>query len=298
MELRQLRYLVDVVEEGSFTKAAQNAYVAQPGVSAQIRALERELGHTLLDRSGRTVTPTQMGAAVLPHARAALRAIAQIGETVEAMTGLLTGHLTIGTVPSISTDRINLPGLLAGFHHAHPGVDISLTEASSTTLLDSLRDGSLEVALISQGTDATPRGVSTHTLATEPVVVGVGPDHALAGRKHVVLNDLATHALVTLPPGTGTRSRLDDAARKAGAVLQIAFEAGDPKLLVQLASEGLGVVVLPRSQLASAHESGTLNMMSLRNPSLAGHIALAWHSERDLSPTVDAFLAHARCHGQ
>lgn len=75
MELRQLRYLVTIVEAGGFTRAAERVHVAQPGVSAQIRQLERELGQELLDRSGRTVRLTDAGAAVLPYARAALRAI-------------------------------------------------------------------------------------------------------------------------------------------------------------------------------------------------------------------------------
>ncbi|KOG56021.1 LysR family transcriptional regulator, partial [Streptomyces varsoviensis] len=75
MELRQLEYLVAVVEEASFTKAAARLHVAQPGVSAQVRQLERELGQSLLDRSGRTVRPTEAGAAVLPYARAALAAV-------------------------------------------------------------------------------------------------------------------------------------------------------------------------------------------------------------------------------
>lgn len=293
MELRQLRYLVDVVDEGSFTRAAQNAYVAQPGVSAQIRALERELGHTLLDRTGRSVTPTQVGAAVLPHARAALRAVARIRETVEAMTGLLTGQLTIGTVPSIASQRIDLLGLLAGFHQVHPGVAIGLTEDGSAGLLTSLRDGSLEVALVSLGTTGGPTGIRTRTLASEPVAVGVRPDHPLAHRRRITLGELAEHTLVTLPHGAGIRSLLDNAAKEAGLVLQVGFEAGDPRLLVELACEGLGAAVLPRSHLTTAEDHGGLHIVALTHPPLTGHIALAWRADHDLSPAGVAFLEHA-----
>jgi DNA-binding transcriptional LysR family regulator len=76
MELRQLAYFVAVADEGNFTRAAATVHVAQPGVSAQIRHLERELGQDLLDRTGRSVRVTEAGAAVLPYARAALAAVA------------------------------------------------------------------------------------------------------------------------------------------------------------------------------------------------------------------------------
>src|SRR3954466_14927911 len=123
MELRQLEYFVTVVEEAGFTRAAARLHVAQPGVSAQIRRLERELGQELLDRSGRSVRLTEVGAAVLPYARAALAAVDGVPLAVDERTGLLRGQVAIGTVTSHSFD---LPGLLADFHEDHPAVQITL----------------------------------------------------------------------------------------------------------------------------------------------------------------------------
>src|SRR3954467_2389851 len=102
MELRQLEYFVTVVEEAGFTRAAERVHVAQPGVSAQIRRLERELGQELLDRSGRSVRLTEVGAAVLPYARAALAAVDGVRLAVDELTGLLRGQVAIGTVTSHS----------------------------------------------------------------------------------------------------------------------------------------------------------------------------------------------------
>ncbi|HEX6445096.1 MAG TPA: LysR family transcriptional regulator, partial [Streptosporangiales bacterium] len=89
MELRQLRYLVTVAEEANFTRAAARLHVAQPGVSAQVRRLERELGQELLDRSGRTVRLTEVGEAVLPYARAALSAVDGARRAVDELSGLV-----------------------------------------------------------------------------------------------------------------------------------------------------------------------------------------------------------------
>jgi DNA-binding transcriptional LysR family regulator len=91
MELRQLAYFVTVAEEANFTRAAAKLHVAQPGVSAQIRRLERELGQQLLDRSARAVRLTEVGAAVLPYARAALQAVDGARLAVDELTGLLRG---------------------------------------------------------------------------------------------------------------------------------------------------------------------------------------------------------------
>src|SRR5690349_20102934 len=118
MELRQLEYFVAVAEKANFTRAAARVHVAQPGVSAQIRRLEREVGHPLLDRSGRTVRLTEVGAAVTPHARAALAAVSGARMAVDELTGLLSGQVNVGMLTSCSS--VDVPDLLADFHHAHP----------------------------------------------------------------------------------------------------------------------------------------------------------------------------------
>src|ERR1700728_2194821 len=121
MELRQLEYFVAVVEEANFTRAAERLHVAQPGVSARIRQLERELGAPLLDRSARAVRLTEAGAAVLPHARAALHAAASARVAVDELAGLLRGHISVGAVAA--GGPINLADRLADFHRDHPGVE-------------------------------------------------------------------------------------------------------------------------------------------------------------------------------
>src|SRR3954462_5885334 len=103
MELRQLEYFIAVAEEASFTRAAARVGIAQPGVSAQVRQLERELGEPLLDRSGRTVRLTDVGAAVLPFARAALEAVAAVRLVVDEYTGLVRGRVAIGMIVACSS---------------------------------------------------------------------------------------------------------------------------------------------------------------------------------------------------
>lgn len=98
--------------------------MAQPGVSAQIRQLEKEQGLPLLDRSGRTVTLTEAGAAVLPFARAALGAVAGSKQVVDELTGLVRGRVAIGTITSCPA--VAIADMIDGFHRAHPAIEITL----------------------------------------------------------------------------------------------------------------------------------------------------------------------------
>ncbi|HEY7012578.1 MAG TPA: LysR family transcriptional regulator [Streptosporangiaceae bacterium] len=290
MELRQLEYFVAVAEEANFTRAAARVHVAQPGVSAQVRRLERELGQDLLDRSGRTVRLTAAGAAVLPYARAALSAAAGARLAVDELTGLLRGHVTIGTLSSMASDDLDLPGLIAGFHADHPAVEISLAAANTDDLIEGLKTGRLDMAFISIGATA-PAGLGTHVVTSQPFVAAVSHDHALASRSTITLKALAGHALISLPRGTGLRATVDEAFAAAGLRPRVAFEAGDPRVLAQFAARGLGVAIVPQSITDARREQ--LHAIAIM-PALHGRIAFAWRAEGPVSPAAGALIARVR----
>src|SRR3954452_9070895 len=264
MELRQLEYFVAVVEEGSFTRAASRVLVAQSGVSAQVRQLERELGVQLLERG--PVRPTEAGAAVLPFARPALAAVDGVREAVGDLRGLVRGHVRVGMVTAGPSAL--LTELLASFNALHPGVEITLTEDASDALLAAVRDGSLDLACASLGPDA-PVGVKTHVIIDAPIVAAVASDHPLARRASIAAQELASYPLICLPRGTGVRAIWD----AAGVCARVAFEASDPGVLAQLGARGLAVPILPDPAATGLH---TLAL------GLRGQIALAW---RDGGPS-------------
>ncbi|GAA2630744.1 LysR family transcriptional regulator [Actinomadura fulvescens] len=289
MELRQLEYLVAVTEEASFTRAAARLHVAQPGVSAQIRQLERELGQPLFDRSGRTVRLTEAGKAVLPYARAALSAVAGARLVVDELTGLVRGHVTVGVIEWMKI--LDLPGLLADFHRDHPQVEITLSESRAADMIDSLRAGRLDLGFISMGT-TPPEGLETQIILAQDVVAVVAPGDPLARRDTIPLTALRDRALICLPKGTGLRAIIDEACAAAGFTPGVSFEIGDPPMLAQLAALGLGVAVLPRSA-ALAYRDG-LRLIEITRPRMTGRIALAWRSGGPTSPAARALIELAR----
>lgn len=136
-------------DERNFTRAAATLHVSQPGVSAQIRQLERELGHPLLDRSGRVTQLTEAGEVVLPFARAALGAVADARLAVDELSGLMRGHVAVGMVSQCAS--LDIPDLLAAFHRQYPAIEITLAEDSSDHLADGVRTGAYDLAFIGLG---------------------------------------------------------------------------------------------------------------------------------------------------
>src|ERR1700760_779537 len=157
MELRQLEYFVAVAEAGNFTRAAERVHISQSGVSAQIQQLERDLGATLLDRSGRTATLTAAGSAALEHARAALAAVEDVRHAVDDVNDLVRGRLVVGMVTACTVTP--LFDALAAFHRDHPGVEVALHEDNSDRLGGAVRSGTDDLALIGVA-GAPPDGLS------------------------------------------------------------------------------------------------------------------------------------------
>ncbi|MUL63542.1 LysR family transcriptional regulator [Mycobacterium sp. CBMA 234] len=286
MELRQLEYFVAVAEEANFTRAAARIHVAQPAVSAQIARLERELGEQLFDRARREIQLTAAGQAVLPHARAALAAVTDARTAVAELRELVRGSVTIGTVTAHDVD---MPALLAQFHRAHPHVDITLGTANSDALIEGVRTGQLDAAIVSVGTEL-PSGLAAVVVTDQQIVAAVANDDPWHGRRNVRIGDLAGRAVIALPVGTGIRQQFDFACAEVGVDVRVAFEASTPHALADLAARGLGVALLPQSMVQSRTD---LHLITL-TPALRGRLVFAWRSGGPMSPAARELVNMAR----
>jgi DNA-binding transcriptional LysR family regulator len=289
MELRQLEYLLAVAEEGSFTRASAKLLVAQPGVSAQVRQLERELGHELLDRQARTVRLTEVGAAVLPYARAALEAVAGARLAVDELAGLIRGRVAVGMV--IACSSLDVTEVLAGFNRLHPAVEISLSEANSDQLLQAVQSGELDLAFAAFA-GPPPTGMETEIITDEPLFAAVSCDHPLAAKGTTSTSGLRDQALISLPRGTGLRTALENACAAAGFRPPVSLEASDPRMVAELASRGLGVAILPESLVSS--ETARLHAITITGPQPRASLALAWRQEAPTGPAGRALIDYAR----
>src|SRR3954447_17100949 len=176
MELRHLRYFVAIAEEKSFTRAAERLWVAQPGLSTQIRRLEKELGVKLFERHTRGVDLTDAGVVFLERARAALAAADEARATVSDLESGVVGTIRLGLATGARSQLA--PSLLERFGAARPNVEMTVIESHGGTLLRELRDGRLD-ALIAPLVFGSPE-LHRISLGTEPWAVLVGSGHRLA----------------------------------------------------------------------------------------------------------------------
>jgi DNA-binding transcriptional LysR family regulator len=284
MELRQLEYFVAVAEEANFTRAAERVHISQSGVSAQIRQLENDLGATLIDRSGRSATVTPAGAAAFEQAIRVLASVTAMRRAVDDVTGLVRGRIAVGMVTACMVTP--LFDALAAFHGAHPGVDIALSEDNSDRLIEDVRGGDIDIALVGAA-GAPPRGLRSMTIVSERLVAVVPAGHELAGQLQPNLADVCAHPIVCLPAGTGIRTVFDDACSAAGIRPNISLQAAAPGAVADLAGRGLGVAILSESTAPADERLRALVVADVRTPAL---LALVWRMTEN-----SALQAFRRC---
>src|SRR6266704_117784 len=241
MEIHQLRYFCAVAEAGSFSRAAEQSHISQPSLSQQILKLEDELGTRLFDRLGRSVRLTELGKTFLPRARAVLRELeAAKGDVVEGkeFTG---GPITVGVIPTVAP--YFLPPRLTAFSRKFPQVRLTIVEEITPVLLDRLRSGTIDVAILalpSRGHefDAFP-------LLTERLFAVLPQKHKLASRPSLSLKDLRAEPFLLLRDGHCFRDTAVAACDRARLHPQIVFESGQFSSLLSMVGAGMGISIVP-----------------------------------------------------
>ncbi|MFE6055613.1 LysR family transcriptional regulator [Kitasatospora sp. NPDC056446] len=253
--LRQLEYLVAVVDTGSFTRAAEQLHVTQPALSHQVRALETAVGGPLLERLPRSVRLTPMGRAVLPHARAALAEAERLHAVARRTAGLEEGELDVAAIYSVSLGI--LPPVLRAWRRRHPGVRIRLREYPHADRLQAaMAAGRADVAI-----GPAPAGWEgpIRELGVEEFAVVLPADDPLADRaaRTVALAELADRDWVHYAPDNGLADLLDHVAAQAGFHPRAAVRAEQTSAAPLLAAAGLGPALVP-ANIVPPHFDGAV----------------------------------------
>jgi DNA-binding transcriptional LysR family regulator len=284
VELHQLAYFLAVAEERSFTRGAARVHVVQSAVSASISRLERELGSALFDRSGRQISLTDAGEALLPEARATLAAAQGARDAVDRVRGGLRGTVTVGSM--LSTGPIDLSLVLGHFHAEHPAVAVRLRQLprGSSDHVEALRDGTLDLALVGLS-GRPPSGVRLTPLASEKLRLVCSRDHVLAKQRTVMRAQLARETFIDFPAGFGIRAVIDEAFSEAGIERAVPFEVATYEVAAGLVRNGLGVAFLPNS---AARVFGDLHPVDVKDAALSWTVSVATALERRLSAAAQA----------
>ncbi|MEV6956293.1 LysR family transcriptional regulator [Streptomyces sp. NPDC051183] len=283
MSLRQMEYFLAVVEESSFTRAAEALYVTQPALSHQVKALERSVGGELLERLPRGVRLTPMGRAFLPHAQLAVRSARQAERAARAAAGAAGGELHVATVHAVAVGL--LPGIAARWRALHPGVALVLREYGSTEALEEqLERGVADLAV---GPEPKEWSGPVLPVGREELVLVVPFDDPLAGRGAVRLAELADRDWIrcAMEPSVQGRAFLDWACGAAGFTPRTVLRTEHTSTAVRMAAAGVGIVVAPAHMVRGAIGEDCV-LLSLDPP---WHRPLAVFSRAPLTGAAAAF---------
>jgi DNA-binding transcriptional LysR family regulator len=286
MEIRQLRYLIALDEERSFTRAAAREHVAQPALSQQIRRLEEEAGLALAQRNTRSVSMTEAGEMLVARARRIFAELDSARAELDALRGVHTGHVSVGAMHTMGPIDITMP--LAIFHQRHPEVELTVREQSSEELAEMLRDDELDLAFLSVTERIESHELELHQLVDEELVVVLPPAHRLANQGEVRMRELKNEEFISYREGARLRELLVTAAKEAGFEPKIKLESNESRRIRRLVSRSMGVAILPRSD--ALLPGAEVAVAKLSKPALARDITLAWRAGRRHPPAARAFL--------
>ena len=281
MEFRQLLYFITVAQKLNFSRAADELHVAQPAISQQIRVIEQELGVRLFDRVGGKVTLTKAGEALLPHATTILAGVAAARQAVNELSTLTRGTASLGAPPTVS-GRL-LPAVLTRFRRRYPGLEVTLREAGTETLLKLIEGAQLDLAIVV--TDRLPAVVEQQPFLEERYVLAVSAGHPLAKSRQVRLADLASEPFILFPESYKLREVTLLACRAAGFEPKVALDGGAMQSALEFVASGLGVALVPELALRGARG---VRGLRIADQDLSRRLGVVWRKGHYLSPAARA----------
>jgi DNA-binding transcriptional LysR family regulator len=295
IELRHLRYFIAVAEEGHVTRAAARLGIQQPPLSQQIRALEGEVGVTLLLRLPRCVELTEAGRVFLGEARAVLAQVEHAVDAAQRTARGEQGQLAVGFTGSAAFHPL-IPAVVRAFREQSPHVDLLLEESRTGDLIEALQKDQLDLAFIRVPVGDTA-GLTIEALLDEPMLLALPAQHALllnGRRKRIALADLAeeTFILYRRPSGPGLYDAIIAACRAAGFSPHIGQEAPRMVSTLSFVAAGLGVSIVPESM----RRLNTEGIAYLALSDAVGPVApllLAWR-EAPMSGAMKNLIAQVR----
>lgn len=287
MDLRRLRYFVQIIDSGSVTKAAVAAGVAQPALSQQLATLEAEMHARLVERSAAGVTATPAGRTLYAHARAILRQVDLMQADVREDTGRMAGTVAIGMPPSLSEQF----AVTAIAHVAREYPELHIEVVESGPMFDvQLANGRLEIAL-------SPRrpifaAVVAEKLFDEQFVLVSPIEWDLP--PVVSFQQAASYPWLMSPPGHSTRTSIDAGFAQAGVVPRIIADMDSKRTTLLTVEKKLGVALLTRATAAEALQRGTVRLSNIEDADISRPVFLCWLKKSELSSAVEFVLAHLR----
>lgn len=288
MEIRQLRYFLDIAETEHLTQSAQNLFVTQSTLSHGLRQLEAELDVSLFDRLGRGLKLSQAGAQFRDYALRALKELESGRMALADLSGLQTGTLTMGIFPTFLNTVV--PATVAAFHRDHPRVSVVVRALRARPIEEQLLRGELDLGIGFHPT--MHEDIETEPLFDERLVLAVHPEHLLAQRDACNLRDLSGLPLALLSRSFATRRQIDEQLQQAGVEPRVPVEMESVEALLGVCrwSRELATIVPERT----SKQYPDVRTIPLYAPGMVRSAGLLWRRGASRSAAAQAFARRLR----
>ena len=288
MEIRQLKYFVEVVKWKSFSKAGEMLHITQPTISKMIKSLEDEMGVTLLDRSTKRVELTDAGEIVFRNALNLVKSIESLESELEDTLQMEKGHIRMGLPPMIGNNLI--PKILAGYHKLHPQVIVQIMEDGARKVEQAVSDGDLDLGMVVLPVNETV--FETLPVIEEHLVLIVYPEHRLAERQEVALEELKDEIFIFYPENFTLHFHIKEACAKAGFQLNVLYESSQWDFISEMVAEKLGIAFLPELTCQNV-DPARVRIIQLKPPGIPRYLSFIWRKNAYLKFAARGFIKYA-----
>jgi len=284
MSFDYLEGFLEVAKVRNFSRAASILYRTQPTLSQQVQRLEKEFGGKLFDRDFKAVQLTQAGATLRRYAEGIIALRAEALEAIRQSRVSPQGNLRIGA--NDATCLYVLPNALACFRRQYARVQVSIYRNFSHKILEKIREGNLEIGIVSL--PRTVKGLEIIPIFLGELKVVLPCDHPLVEKKEITPQELSFYPLL-LPKTGRTRKMIEDLLRPYKKTLHVSMELASVEIIKKYASAGIGISLLPEAFAQDEVKAGTLRLVPLKGPKLYRELGLVYRRGSPLSLPAKAF---------
>lgn len=287
MHIETLKTFCDVIDAGSFSKAARLNFVSQSAVSQQLSALERRYDRKLLERGrGRPLAPTEAGRLLYAEGKAILARFTALDQKLRQRPETMTGTVRVATVYSVGLHA--LPPYIKQFLRAHPQVNVRVEYARTDKVSEACLEGTIDFGIVAH----PPRRpqLEVTLLKPDPLVLVCSPEHPLARQRRVTLSRLQGEPFVAFDRDVPTRKAIDRLLKEHGVSVTIVTEFDNIETIKRSVEAGLGVSILPQNTIRNEAKAKTLSALGFSDGPFTRSIGIIRRKGRELTPTTQAFL--------
>lgn len=286
MNFNQLKIFYTVAKKKSFTMAARELFLTQPAVTIQIQKMEKDYETKLFDRVGKKIFLTESGKILFPYAEKILRLFAQAEEALIDVKGLKSGKLTIGA--SATVGSYYLPKIFEVFGKKYPNIEIHMNLTNSSNVVEDVLAFKNDLGFIGR-LHHLERLVVIPFLEEELVLI-VPPNHPLAYKEGVSLEDLNGQPFISREVGSATRELVEESVRRKGVSMRVVMDIASNEAIKKAVEDGLGISIISKYVVKKEVEQGLLRMISFAEGKIMRKFFIIYHEDKYLSTTLRTFL--------